>query len=358
MAKRPTEEDLDLGPTPEEQAALGAPAAGVSEDDEYPIQGNDEDDPASNHLDSPRAEDKPGRVKDPVTGKFVAKDKAEPGPVVEGEPAKETPRTVDLRALQEERALRRQTEDRMNQLLEVINKREARAKAEEPKPPEKADPDVDPWGYIKEIGSRLDKFEGESKAQTEARQQYEAQESEYQQVMSVAGPQFAEAVAADPSVEQLQAALLDNIGREICFVNGIPLPDPANPSAPRATPQQIRFVADEVRKFENSHIAYAVKSGQNVVDYMRRFAATRNVTIAPPAPAQQEQARVPNVQAPRAIADRREAQSRHMSLGSMSGSAAPGALTGSALGKMSDAEFKAVMKSMTDKEADELFLKA
>jgi hypothetical protein len=82
-----------------------------------------------------------------VTGKFVAKDKAD-ATRPSTRPRSDT-RKVDLRALQEERALRRQTEERMNTLLEIINKREtSEAKAAEPATPAIPDKTLDPLAYI------------------------------------------------------------------------------------------------------------------------------------------------------------------------------------------------------------------
>jgi hypothetical protein len=84
MATRPTEEELGLGPTPEEQAALSSPAP---VEDDVPITQDDEGDDTSMHQVAPQP-DKPARAKDPLTGKFVAKGTET---VPEGDPTKPAP---------------------------------------------------------------------------------------------------------------------------------------------------------------------------------------------------------------------------------------------------------------------------
>src|SRR6478609_7571857 len=110
MGKRPTEEDLGIAPTAEEQEILSRPPAPIEPDDDIPVDREDEEEVVA--APKPAAE-APVRVKDPVTGKFVAKPKDEPAKVEAPAPVAEDTRKVDLRALQEERALRRQTEERM-----------------------------------------------------------------------------------------------------------------------------------------------------------------------------------------------------------------------------------------------------
>jgi hypothetical protein len=184
------------------------------------------------------------------------------------------------------------------------------------------------------------KIEGETRAQTEARQAAERENTEYQEVLNVAMPQYAEATKADPTLPQLQGALLESFAREIAFNYGIPID--------AATPQQRAFIARELNNLERQHIEWAVSRGINVADHMRGLAQTRGVTVA--APAQQ----VAQKQPAKTIAERQAAQQRHQSIGDLPGSAAPTQISAKDIGKMSTKEFAAFAKRVGDAGLDQL----
>jgi len=356
MGKRPTEEDLGIEPTAEEQEILSRPPAPTEPDDDIPV--DREDDEGDTHqLAVAKPEGEP-RAKDPVTGKFVAKPaKDAPAPDAAAQPnaVKPPPGFVDNRALQEERALRRQTEERMQVLLETLQKREAReAKKDEPPVPAKPALEVDPLAFVGDVNDRLTRIENETRAQTEARQAEERDAQEFQQALNVAGPQFNEAKAANPAVERTYGALLESIAREICFNNGIPADNA------RMTPAQRDFIAREMTKMERAHIRHAVATGQNVAEYMMNFAAVRGISQQAPDAAEPPTGAVPPVAQPAAkpIAERKAAQQRHMSIGDLPGSAAPSTITAKDLAKMSAKEFAAFAKTLGDAGMDELFAKA
>lgn len=341
MKAQPTEEELGIAPTPEEMEVLSRPAPAIHDDPEDDIPRSEEDDIHQVAKPKPEGDEKPKREKDPETGKFVAKPK-EDGDAVAPPPKG----FVDQRALQEERALRRQTEERMQVLLDTLQKREAReAKKDEPPAPAAPTLDTDPLAFIGHIAERLGSMENESKAQRDAREAYEGEQAEIQQVYAVATPQFAEASIADPTLPQLQNALTESLAREICFVNRI---DPNT-----ATPQQRALVQQELTKLEASHVRYAVSNGINVADYVREFAASRGISLA----AQQQQA---PAQAPqqRPIADRQRAQDRHLSIGDLPGSAMPDKINMKDLAKMDAKQFAAFAKKLGDAGMDEIFGKA
>src|SRR3954470_9780615 len=104
MAKRPSEEDLGIEPTAEEQEILARPPAPMEAEDDIPRDDGEDEEVAA--AAQPQAE-APARVKDPVTGKCVAKPKeGEAAPVADAapNPNKPPPGFVDNRALQEARA--------------------------------------------------------------------------------------------------------------------------------------------------------------------------------------------------------------------------------------------------------------
>lgn len=347
MAKRPTEEDLGIAPTAEEQEILSRPPAPLEPEDDYPREIEDEVEAEIPET----AEAKAVRLKDAATGKFIAKPKdAKPEPEATNKPP---PGFVDNRALQEARAENKIISERMNTLLEVLNKREARAaKAEEPAPPAIPDKTVDPLGYIDYMESRLGKIEGESKAQGEARQAIERENTEFAQVQAVALPQFNEAAAADPTITPTYNALLESFAKEICYVNGIPA------NSAQMTPQQKDFVGAELSKLERSHIRHAVGKGMNVAEYMKNLASVRGVTVGAPVAAQASTAAPANGTAPKTIAERQAAQGRHMSIGDLPGTAAPSKINAKDLAKMSSKEFAAFAKELGDPGMDEVFSKA
>lgn len=344
MAKRPTEEELGLGPTAEEVEALQRPAP--VEDAEYPEGGADDDADDSHQLVVKKPD---GRKTRPHAedGTFLPKTE----PVIEakaGDPVVAPPaiddRKVDLRALQEARAENKVLMERMTTLLEIQQRKEAKANAPEADlPPDRT---IDPLGRQEWLESRIDKIEGETKAQQEARQAAEREGIEFQEVLAVAMPEFNEAKAADPTVEPTYAALLENMAKELAYVNNIPTDG-------TATPQQRSWLGQEMTKLENSHIRYAVQTRQNVPQYMLNLAKVRNV-VAPTAQ-QQPQTQQP---AQRTIADRQASQQRHMSLGALPGSAAPSTVSAKDIAKMSQKEFNAFAAKLGDKELDKLFLQA
>jgi hypothetical protein len=352
MTKRPTEEDLGIELTAEEQGILARPTT-QEPDDELPQAETDENDTLVQG--KPKAEDKPAETPEAKAtrerdeaGKFVAKPKDEAQPDPKADPsAKPPPGYTQIQALQEERALRRQTEERMQVLLETLQKREAReAKKDEPAPtiPDKL---TDPLGYIDYIESRLGKIEGETAAQTQARQQAETEQKEVNDALAVALPQFNEAAAADPTLTDQYNALLASMAREIAFVNGIP-------TNGTITPAQRDFVGRELTKLEQGHIRFAVASGRNVAEYMREFASSRGIGTPAPAAATPAAPAAPA----KTIAERANAQQRHMSIGDLPGSAAPAQISAKDLVKMTPAEFAAFAKKMGDAGLDEMFKNA
>jgi hypothetical protein len=350
MGKRPTEEDLGIAETAEEQEVLSRPVAQQPEDDIPETEDEDE----SLVVAAPKpaeetAEAKATRERDEATGKFVAKPK-------EGELAKvDAPapddRKVDLRALQEARAENKMLMERTAILLDTLNRREAaKAEAEKPAPviPDKL---TDPLGYIDHIESRLGKIEGETRAQMEQREAAQNEQREMSQVLSIAQPQFIEAAKADPTVQPTYDALLGSFAREIAFNNGVPMDANGVP----ITPQQKQWVAAELSKLENSHIKYAVTTRQNVAEYMKGLAQARGINV-------QAAALAPGgttaTQTQRPIAERQQAQQRHMSIGDLPGGAAPATISAKDLVKMSPKQFAEFAKKMGDAGLDELFGKA
>lgn len=346
MTKRPTEEDLGIAPTAEEQEIASRPLQQAEDED---IRPEDDGDEASRHLvvakpdkvEPESIEAKAARIRDETTGKFKA---AEPAPKLEA--GKLAPGTVDVRALQEARAENKVLMERMTTLLETVQKREAKAgKAEEPK---EVIPDrnVDPLGYMEYMDKRLSKFEGASAAQDKQRQEIDAETAHVNEALAVAKPQFDAARAADPSLEPTYNALLESYAKELMFIN-------------RGNPEFLRdqrgFLGREMTKLENGHIRFAVAQGYNVAEYMRELAASRGIA-APQA--QQPGAKVPAPQPGKTIAERQQAQSRHMSIGDLPGGAAPASISAKDLVKMTPKQFAEFAKKMGDAGLDELFSKA
>lgn len=348
---RPTEEDLGIEITPEEQAALDRPAPEIVEDDIAQIE--DADDIHQVAAPKPVAE-QPEKIDARKTrehapdGKFVPK-KDEPATDAHRPP----PGFVDTRALQEARAENKLLMERTAVLLETLTRREAaKAKAEEPAPPAIPDKAVDPLGYIDHLEGRLGAIENETKSQREAREANDRDQAEMNQVLAVAVPQYTEATAADPTLEPTRMALMESYAVEIAFHNGIPLDG-------RATPQQKQFLAQELSKLENGHIKFAVASQKPIGDYIRDLAAARRISAGAPQPNGKggpQQIAPPNGQRP--IADRVAAQQRHQSLGDMSGGPAPTGISAKDIAKMSAKQFAEFAKSVGDDKLDEMFSKA
>lgn len=350
MSKRPTEEDLGISMTAEEQEILSRPTTQV--EDDIP-QSDDEDE--SLVVAAPKPGDKPAeetaeakatRERDEA-GKFVAKKDGE-APKVDAPATDE--RKVDVRALQEARAENKLLMERMTTLLEAQQRREAaKAKAEEPAPtiPDKL---TDPLGYIDYLEGRVGKIENETAAQTQARQTAETEQKEVNDALAVALPQFNEAAAVDPTLPDIYNQTLASMAREIAFVNGIPTNVPL-------TPSQKDFIGRELTKLEQGHIKFAVAQGRNVAEYMREFAAARGISASAPAAAPVASAAAPAAPA-RTIAERANAQQRHMSIGDLPGSAVPDKISAKDLVKMSASEFAAFAKKMGDAGLDELFKNA
>lgn len=339
MSKRPTEEDLGIETTAEEMAPPPP-----TTDDDYP-DGGDPDPVVAEP--APKADEPPKPVpeKDPVTGKFVAKDPnkaAEPAPVKPADPAKPPPGFVDNRALQEARAENKLLMERMTALLEAQQKRDA-PKVEAPVVPDKDDP----LGRIDHIDSRLARIEGETQAQAQTRQQAEQEYAEVSRALSVARPQFEEAAAADPSITPTYNALLESYARELQFINR---QNPEYLADPRA------FLGREMTKLENGHIRFAVASGMNVAHYMRELAASRGITGLTPQPGNGAPPAV--VPEPKTIAERQAAQQRHMSLGDAPGAEVPAKIDAKALVKMTPSQFRAFAQKFGEAGLDEIMGKA
>jgi hypothetical protein len=326
MAKRtPTEEEAGIALTADELAVINAPPAEAAPDD-YP-EGGDPD-PVETET-----------APDPEPAKAAEQPKQE-----------RPPGFVDERALQESRAKEKEArarekllEERFNTLLEVVNRTTAKPAEAKQEAPAKPDLLQNPIEFIdfglKDVNDRLAKIEGTAAEQQSARQAEEAEQREVEAALQVARPQFNEAAAADPTIGQTHSALLESIAREIAWQNRIPLDN-------TATPQQREYLQRELTKIENAHIKYAVSTGQNVVDYMKGFAASRGVSAVQP-----QQAPTPE---PKTIAERRSAQQRHQSLSDAPGSEAPTKLSVKDIAKMSPKEYAALVKKIGDAGMDEL----
>lgn len=330
----PTEEDLGIDMTPEEQDIASRPI--VNAPDDNADEGEDLQVAVVKDGDekpSPRKT----RERDPETGKFLNKDEPE------RPDARPREGMTDIRALQEERALRRQTEERMQILLDTMQKREAReAKAEEPAAPVVPEWDTDPIGAGKWTQQELMALKAEREQANAVSVEQQREQSEMNQVLAIAVPEYQQATAADPELEPMRSGLMESYAKEICYLNGIPMDG-------LATPQQRQFVQAELTKIENSHIKYAVTSRRPIGEYIKGLAATRGIMAqAQQAPAMGQ----------RTIADRQAAQSRHQSIGDLPGNAAPSKISAKDVAKMSNDEFAAFAGKMSDKELDALFLKA
>lgn len=336
---KPTEEELGIEQTAEEKEIASRPLVEAPEED---VRQDEDEAEAPQQLEAPKdkTEARKGRDHGP-DGKFLAKDaKTEPEAAV-----KPPPGFVDNRALQEERQNRRILEERLNILLESVNRRDAAAQPK-PEAPVIPDKNVDPLGYIHYMDERLDKIEGESTAQRQQRDAAAAEQNEMNQVLAVAVPEFQAAVSADPELEPMRAGLMESYAKEICYLNSIPQDG-------RATPAQRAFVQAELTKVENSHIKFAVQSRRPIGEYIKGLAMTRGITAQLVQMAQQA-APVAAQPGQKPIAERQAAQQRHQSLGDLPGNAAPDRISAKDLLKMSKEDFAAFAKKMGDKGLDAL----
>lgn len=331
--KRPTEADLGIEQTPEEVEILSRPVISAPDDDD--IRSDDEDDALVVAAPKPEVvaetpEAKATRERDEA-GKFKPKDGKPP----EG--------FTDVRALQEARAENKVLNERMNTLLEIVQRREAKAaQAEAPPAPVIPDRATDPLGYIAYMDERLGKFEQESASQKQAREAEEVETREFQKALAVAKPQFDQAAAADPTMAPTYNALLESFAKEIAYLN-------RNDAAFIADPRG--FVGKELSRLENGHIRFAVGSGENVVDYFKGLAASRGITGVPAA----QVAAQPD---PKPIAERIAAQDRHMSIGDLPGSAAPAQVSAKDLAKMTPKQFAEFARRVGDDGLDSIMGKA
>lgn len=314
MAKsRPSEEDLGISTTAEEKAILEAPPA-----DDYPEGGDPELD-AQPEVNQPEPPAEPVKTEQP-----------RPEPPPEG--------YVDKRALSESRAREKLLEERMNVLLDVVN-RTTQPKEPQPEAPARPDLKTDPMEFIGHVAQRLDAIEGATAEQQAA---WEAAETERQQTEAawqVASPQFNEAAASDPTVMPTYSALRIALGREFAWQQRI--------NFDTATPAQQKRIIDYVNEFENAHVRWAVQHGVNIVEHLKGFAAARGInpaTLQQPAP-------TPN---PKTIDQRRQAQQRHQSLSDAPGSEVPAKLTAKDIAKMSPKQFAALAAKIGDAGLDEL----
>lgn len=344
MKTAPTEEELGIAFTPEEQEVLSRPAPIVEDDptDDIPRE-DDEIDAQPEKPDGRKA-----REHGP-DGKFLAKE-ADKAPEAKPEGVKPPPGYVDHRALQEERALRQQAEGRMQQILDAMNKREQReaAKVEAETAPVIPDRNTDPLGYMEYMDKRLSTFEQRDQQYQQQTQQQRAEQQEMDNILSYALPEYNAAAAADPNLEPIRQTLMDSFVREICFNNGIP-------TNTMLAPQQKAFVQHELNRMENAHIRQAVMTRQPIGQYLYDLAATRHITpqmVQQPNPAPQPgQKQIP-------IAERQSQQARHMSIGDLPGGALPAFMSAKDMVKMPQKEFNAVLAKLTDAEVDAMFSKA
>jgi hypothetical protein len=216
MAKRPTEEELGIIPTAEEIATQSARPV---DDNDTPILTADDDDgstvvhPNDAMTDQEAAE---GRVRGP-DGKFVTKkaDGAEgDAPVADAPAGADKPRAevpppgfVSKEALRESRDENKRLMERMTVLLEMGQRREAKAEAAlTPKAEPIVVPDklVDPLGHydhkLESVEQRIARFEQAEQQTAQQREAAAREEQEIQQVFATARPQFEEAAAANPAI--------------------------------------------------------------------------------------------------------------------------------------------------------------
>lgn len=324
MGKRPSEADLGIETTPEEQEILSRPVQQV-DDDIRP----DEEDETPLVIAKPElvVEEKPVRVKDPATGKFVAKEKAdEPGAPPDG--------FVDKRALKEARDVQKRTEaenrvlmERMTALLEIQQRRET--KAQEPDAPVIPDRNVDPLGFIDHLEQRLGKIEGETAEQAKQRQAAEKQATDLQQFRNTAIKTFQEAATDDAQLTPAFEFLSKNFAAE-AEAYGLSGP-------------QLRDHLDSVI---DQNFAYAMQNNIPLGEFVKRIAASRGWN-----PQQQPQPQG------KSIAERQQQQQRHMSMSDMPGSATPQTISAKDIAKMTPKEFAAFARKMGDSGLDELFSK-
>lgn len=319
--KTPSEADLGIELTADEIAASTAEPKAEPIPDDYP-EGGDPD---------------PVIPDEPEPRKAKANEPAKVDGEPDAKPAKPPAGYVDQRALQEERRKARIMEERFNGLTEALN----RSLGPKPEPKDEApiipDKNVDPVAWLEYIGGRVDKIEATETERAQARQAEEREQAEVDAALEVARPQFEEAIAADPTIQPTYSALLDSIAREIAFINRIPLQNP--------TLQQREFLRREMSRMENSHIKYAVSTGQNVADYMRSFAASRGVVA-------QQQAQAAQPQAEKSIPERQAQQRRHMSLSDAPGGGAPAKLTAKDIANMSAKQYADLVKKIGDAGID------
>lgn len=339
MSKRPTEEDLGIEPTPEEQEILSRPVQQA--EDDIPQSDDDADESlvqAAPKPDTETAEAKATRERDEA-GKFVAKK-----PDAEPKPEAPDDRKVDLRALQEARAENKLLMERMTALLEMQQQREARTArpaAEEPPPIPKWDDDPAEAGrWLQEQVLKIN----EDRTQTAAQREAQAREAyEADQAYAISRPQFSEALASDTTLQPTYNALMESFAREIAFNAGIPFE--------QATPQQQQFIRSELSRVETEHTKYAVGTRQNTPGYFKALAQARGINVQPAQNAQPAQAAAPA----KTIAERQQQQARHQSIGDLPGSAVPTTVSAKTIAKMSSAEFAAFAKKMGDSGLDEMF---
>lgn len=350
MAKsRPTEEDLGIEITPEEQAVLDRPAPEIIDDD---IPSGDEADDL-HQIAAPKPDGQPEKLDARKTrehapdGKFAPKSKDD-GVTPQPDPNKPPPGFVDNRALQEARAENKILMERMTTLLEATQRREAaKAKADEPAPEAPPDAEADPLGFIRHVNDRLGKLETETAQQKQAREAYEREDSDIIATQNQARPMLQEASASDPTLTPMYQRLYQSMAQEIAFNNSI--------DVQTATPEQLAYVKRETDKLEAAHIKNAFQRGVNVIDYMKRFAATRGIT----AQAEQQQTPAPDGKPQgKPIAERQQQQQRHQSLGDMSGAAAPTGISAKDIAKMTPKQFAAYAKSVGEEGLDDVFARA
>lgn len=332
MAKRQTEAELGIEITPEEVAeqSIVAPEQPAAPIEDEVIPRTDEEIAEFTDRELAEGKDKVARERDQQTGKFVPKTPAEM--------AKEEQNKTQ--ALRESREENKRLMERMTTLLEIQQAKELKAaQPAKPEPPAIPDWNVDPIAAGQWTQQQVLAIQKQGDATAQQRDAQQREENEMAQVLNVARPQFEAAKQADPTTAPIYGALLDSFGRELMFVNK------NNPEFQR---DQRAFMQREMTKLENAHIRHAVATGQNVAEYMRELAASRGLAMG-----QQPAAQAAPVQQ-RSIPERQQAQQRHMSLGDAPGGEAPQQVDAKTLAKMSNKEFAAFAKKMSESDLDAL----
>ena len=264
------------------------------------------------------------------------------------EGAPEESQKVDLRALQEARAEKRQLEEklarykaeeaeraaRLDERLKLIS--EALAKQNAPQKPEAPDPDTDPFGYMQHelqtANERIKAFEEEQRRATERQKA----DQERQLIIDRADMTLAKARGSNPDMDEALSFATEAVKQEI------------HRRLSMAGVQGQAYVQQFNDMFNATLTQYAAQCPDDpneAAEHIRRHArywgwAGPQVSAA----AQPQPAPAPQVQQP-SVQQRAEQQQRHMSLSGVTGSEPPKRLTAKDIADMPDKEWRDLMRT-------------